>query len=248
MTGLELFPCRGKVPLTPHGFKDATADIGMHRHWERVHPWCNWATPIPAGTFVLDIDVHHDGHLTLAALETEHGALPATRFGLTLHGGQHRWFSVEGEVRQTVGVLGPGLDTRVWPKGYVLVAPSKGYRWADEGPIAPAPLWLVEALRPAPPVDRKPTIITAAKAGYGESALRSEVDRVRRCPAGVGQRNITLYVAARSLGELVGAGLLDQYRAAQALLEATSLPDSEARSTILSGLNKGASEPRQVAS
>ncbi len=173
---------------------------------------------------------------------------PSTRTGLTLHGGEHRWFAADGEIRQTVGVLGQGLDTRVHPRGYVLVAPSQGYRWKNTGSIAPAPTWLVDALRPEPAVDRKPTVITSAKPGDGESALRAECDRVRQIPIGVGRRNIGLYIAARSLGELVGAGLLDQYRAAQALLDATSLPEREACSTIRSGLARGMAEPRQMAS
>ena len=70
---------------------------------------------------------------------------------------------------------------------------------------------------------------------------------MRVAPAG--HRNHTLYVAAARLGELVGAGVLADYEAAQWLREAaltSGLPDREARRTILSGLNRGMSHPREV--
>jgi hypothetical protein len=57
-----VFPCRGKVPLTDHGFKDATTDRGIIHKW-----WARWsranvaiATGEP-GPDVLDVDRREDG-------------------------------------------------------------------------------------------------------------------------------------------------------------------------------------------
>ena len=58
----------------------------------------------------------------------------------------------------------------------------------------------------------------------------------------------TLNTSAFRMGTLVGAGDLDAAMAAQGLLCAAvevGLPEAEARTTILSGLNAGAAYPRQ---
>lgn len=84
---------------------------------------------------------------------------------------------------------------------------------------------------------------------YVWSAVQGEHDNV--AAAGEGSRNQTLYKAAVKLGSLVGAGMLDEPDAREALLAGAQaatdpLPEWEARRTIDSGLQYGIAHPRQL--
>lgn len=80
---------------------------------------------------------------------------------------------------------------------------------------------------------------------YAAAALSNEVRNVQCAPPGT--RNDTLNVAAFSLGQLVGNGLLDQSLVEFQLLEAalqTGLSQREIIATIRSGLRAGIAHPR----
>lgn len=84
---------------------------------------------------------------------------------------------------------------------------------------------------------------------YVWSAVQGEHDNV--AAAGEGSRNDTLHKSAIKLGSLVGAGMLDELDAREALLAGAAaatdpLPGWEARRTIDSGLRYGIAHPRQV--
>ncbi len=109
-----------------------------------------------SGLLVLDID-GEAGADALHDLEREHGELPATVEALTGGGGRHVYFRHPGEpIGNTAGKLGAGIDTR-GDGGYVVGPPSphpsgRRYQWSVDGhpddvEIAPAPDWLLEALR-----------------------------------------------------------------------------------------------------
>lgn len=245
------FPCRpfDKKPYTNHGFHSASDDPSLLDYWAWKYLGCLWGTTPPEGAFVVDEDPRHGGDVTLGELVARYGTFPETRTTRTRGGGCHYWLSADCEIRQDAGrLLGTGLDVRVHKKGYVIVPDSPGYTWLNDGPIAPAPTWLVEKL--AVPVEkpRAPVVTSQPKKGYGAAALRKECENVANIPVGLGQRNHGLYLAAVRMGTLVGAGVIDVYTAAQALLNATSLPAAEAKGTILSGLTWGAGHPRQVRS
>lgn len=256
---LALFLCNSdKTPATKNGFKDASAEPSavcrILRQVNRAPDRWLAGAKVPDGVVVVDVDPRHGGDESLAVLVQTYGSLPTTRTARTRSGGRHIWFACAGPLQQDQRgrLLGAGLDTRVAGKGYVIVPPSAGYRWLVEGAPAPAPAWLIKKLRPAPEaVHRVPIELptgTHRRARYVDAALRAEFERVRTCPVGVGQRNVTLHRSACRLGQLVGAGLLEDWRAAQTLLAATSLPGREARSTIISGLNWGIANPRRVPS
>src|SRR5271157_2474834 len=78
--GLPVFPVLGKLPLTEHGFKDATTDPAQIRASWSQYPDANVAIPTgPAsGLWVLDIDPRHGGDKSLTALTEKYGPLPAT--------------------------------------------------------------------------------------------------------------------------------------------------------------------------
>ncbi len=150
---MPVFPCDpgGKRPLTPSGFWDATTDDHRVRAWWGRWPAANVGVPTGrrSGLLVLDVDQRGGGPQSLAALEREHGPLPKTATGRTGGGGVHLFFRYPSgrEVRNSAGVLGPGLDVR-GEGGYVVVPPSRtrgAYGWADRSPLADAS-WLLERL------------------------------------------------------------------------------------------------------
>ena len=145
--------------------------------------------------------------------------------------------------------------------GYALLPGSIGangarYRFRpgcslDDVEIAPAPEWLVALASKPEPTSR--SVVTTQRAErprdvpsrYGAAALQSESAKVRSLPEG--RRNDGLNRAAFRMGQLAGAGALNE-SAARAQLQtaalATGLPDSEVDSTIESGISAGQRHPR----
>ncbi|MGH2875685.1 MAG: hypothetical protein ACRDRL_22575, partial [Sciscionella sp.] len=83
---------------------------------------------------------------------------------------------------------------------------------------------------------------------YAEAALRGELDTV--LAARPGNRNHTLNASAYALGRLIGAGLLPEQLAEDALLhagQAIGLGEHECAATVRSGLSAGAHHPRAAA-
>jgi putative DNA primase/helicase len=151
-----VFPCvpGDKQPLTPHGFQDATTDERTLHAWWAKWPDANVAIRTGAASRLLVMDVDGEqGESSLTELEATYDKLPATPVCETPRG-QHYYFAHPGgEVRNTAGKLGNGLDTR-GDGGYVVAPPSthsgKEYRWLcdpDTTPLAQVPAWLLALLR-----------------------------------------------------------------------------------------------------
>jgi Bifunctional DNA primase/polymerase, N-terminal/AAA domain/Primase C terminal 1 (PriCT-1) len=149
--GLPVFPCDGKLPRTPHGFKDATTDVARVLSWWRR--WPDAAIAIPTGSVsglvAVDVDLRHGGTQTLEQLRRQYGAWEKGPKALTGSGGQHLFFAYQDGLRNSAGALGPGLDVR-GEGGYVIVAPSvhesgKPYKWLHplNGQLPEAPTWLL---------------------------------------------------------------------------------------------------------
>lgn len=251
-------PCGspGKHPATPHGLKDATTDEAVIRAmWER-HARANVAvaTGAVSGIVVLDVDAGKGGFETLARLEEEHGALPATLTVATGGGGLHLYFRHPGvPVRNSVRKLGPGLDIR-GDGGYVIAPPSNHrsggtYTWKDEREPAEMPAWLLARVGSAQPERaassrREPGPAASASCvgatPYGLTALAMETLRVRTAP--VGSRNDLLNRAAFALGQLVAGGEIDGIFAKRELMAAAlaaGLSREETARTARSGFGKG---------
>jgi len=244
----------GKHPHTRHGLHQATTDADTIRRW-----WSQWpdanigvrtgAAPAGAGVVVIDIDPAHGGDESLTALQLQHGQLPLTLQAATGGGGRHLWFAHPGmPVPNSAGRVGAGIDVRS-DGGYVLVSPSRHasggrYRWI-EAPIAAMPTWLLElCLPPQPPVTRRPELPANVDA-WSRAALDAENASVRASIEGV--RNHTLNRAAFALGQLVGAGHLDEADVVEALTAsaiAAGLSAGEVAPTIASGLRAGIATPR----
>jgi len=119
--GYSIFPCRNKLPLTQHGFKDASNDAKVIADW-----WARWpeaqiavATGKVSGLFVLDVD-GPEGEALVLQLN-----LPETRTIETRPGRKQLWFQQPEGVttKSDAGVLAPQLDRR-GDGGYVIAPPS----------------------------------------------------------------------------------------------------------------------------
>lgn len=162
--GLPVFPLAGKRPVTSRGLHDATTDRDtITRWWTRGWPGANIGLRTGSGLLVVDVD-GDAGEDSLYELEQELGTLPKTVSAQT-GGGWHYWFRTATPMRNTAGMLGPGLDTR-GDGGYIVVPPSvhpatgASYCWDNEPgsvPVARAPAWLLELLRAHNPPRHKRT-------------------------------------------------------------------------------------------
>ena len=244
--GWATFPCKpqAKQPATPHGCKDATTDVDrIARYWQRV-PAANVAiaTGPASGIWVLDVDAP-DGFKSLRALEAKHAPLPRTLTQVTGGGGlQLFWRWPGGDIRNSAGKLGAGLDTR-GTGGYVIVPPSihpsgEEYVWLDDDLdcVADAPGWLIDLL--VSPTQRMESAKPTAQ--RSEGGFRRGIGGVLAHLAAQrpGNRNCATYWAAHRLRE---AGVTLEH--AQALLVplavALGLPSREAERTIASAYRGG---------
>lgn len=162
--GWAVFPCKNKIPLTPHGYKDASKDTNAVRQMFTQHQDANIAiaTGKVSGVFVLDVDVKNGskGEDSLSELEKEYGELPHTVEALTWSGGRHIFFRYPEQGIGCKAGIKPGIDIR-GDGGYIIVAPSviegREYAWEvshhpDETMIVEAPDWLLELLKENTPV------------------------------------------------------------------------------------------------
>lgn len=214
--GWPVFPCKpgSKEPATSHGFKDATTDPDVIRHWWRRTPAANVAiaTGAPA-VDVLDVDVKPDGsgyaafnRLKRAGLLT--GALALVR---TPSGGLHTYFVGTG---QRCGALKRHFLDFKATGGYVLAPPStvdgRAYELLDRRDASGVLDWasVARLLDPPRPAAPRPT---RRRRKTGVEALAAWVAGQPE-----GNRNNALFWAAcraveeghgASLGELVAAAV-----------------------------------------
>jgi hypothetical protein len=152
--GYAVFPLQpnSKLPLTEHGFKDASRDPEQIRQWWTKWPEANIgiATGRISGIVVLDVDRKHgvDGVVSAAELD-----LPPTLVIRTPSGGYHLIYKSPASaiVPRRIGVM-EGLDV-LGESGYVVAAGScvngVPYQIVRNRPIAECPEVLIKlALRP----------------------------------------------------------------------------------------------------
>ena len=149
---MPVFPCEpgAKRPLTRNGHWDATTDPRVIERWWKRWPSANVGIPTgeKSGVVVLDVDVD-GGPESLSRLERVGVPVPKTARARTGGGGIHLFFRYPRgtEIRNSTGLLGPGLDVR-GEGGYVVVPPSRtqsSYQWVDSSALAEAS-WLIERL------------------------------------------------------------------------------------------------------
>ena len=158
--GWPIFPLkpRTKVPLTEHGFKDATTDLAQVRRWWDKYPNANIAVQTGVLFDVIDVD-GHNGFRTLAPYIEKHGPLHAgcitttpgkVKNGVHVGTGAHYYVAVTKLPYQD---FGGNLEMKA-AGGYIVVPPSihpdgtGTYQWAHVQEIGsefpPAPPWVFE--------------------------------------------------------------------------------------------------------
>jgi hypothetical protein len=247
--GWPVFPLRprGKTPLTPKGYKDATDDTAQVLGWWSRHPNANIGIPTGLAFDVLDIDGDEGLNEASRLFGGDDIELPCGPAVLTSTGGLHLYFRPTGVGNRAR--FRPGLDWR-GAGGYVVGPPSIGangerYRWwplvdCVDSPLEPAPGWLVDLLKrelrtPSAPPPPNPG---GRVSEYAFTALEDESRAVVAAP--VGERNDRLNRAAFALGRLVAEGMLDRTIVERVLMAAATeagLSATEAVRTIRSGLD-----------
>lgn len=231
----------------------ATTDPDLIRAaWARA-PYNVGIATGPSRLVVIDLDVPKDkgssdapcGAATFQALCERAGhAVPATYRTRTASGGQHLYFTAPPglHLTNTARTIGKLVDTRAWG-GYVVAAGSTTPTGTYEALCGPEPVvlpvWLQTILQPAPKPSQAPAVAIPGRSGrYADVALANEARAV--AAARVGEREGTLFRAARALGRLVAWGDLPRQVVEQALQEAgeaAGLTAAECRSTLRSALN-----------
>lgn len=228
-SGWEVLPLRGKLPASPHGVLDATANEEQIARW--WYPGRNWnvGARVPEHLIVLDVDPQNGGDF----LELEHAAGTSLPTTLTVvsgrgTGGEHRYFQrPPGDLSSTR--LPAGIDLKTH-RGYCVMPPSlhpstgRPYTWLVN-PLSALPepisaLLRVRQHREHQRPDRAPNEPRArALARFVET--RTE-----------GQRNAGLFWAAcRAAEDHLPESAYDLLRAAAA---ACGLDPREAERTIAS--------------
>lgn len=119
--GLEVFPLKGKAPLTRHGHKDATTNQAQIESWWTRWQHANIGARPAANVIVFDIDPRNGGNSTWRRIN-KGKYLPATLVTRTGSGGLHIWFRLpySAPVNKTAG---DGIDLKNH-RGYLVMPGS----------------------------------------------------------------------------------------------------------------------------
>ena len=276
--GWHVFPITpgAKKPPVIHRWETrASTDLDQINYWWQRIPYSIGIATGPSGLVVVDLDTPKSGETVpdrwaalgigsgagvLRALARQHDTTVTPTFAVTTpSGGWHLYYTAPpgAPLRNTQAVTGWKIDTRAHG-GYIVapgcpVAPG-GYELIDDRDPAELPSWLHQALTPRPPTATSAPAVAAAAnhSGYVCAAVRGEAQRVRTAPPA--QHNAVLCRAAYALGQLIGAGLLDQDTARTELTAAAGvLTDADCDCTprevarvIAAGLAAGARNPRRT--
>lgn len=126
--GCRVFPleANGKKPAIKNWLKEATLDPAQIYIWFRSTTPRNIGIATGEGLLVIDIDVKGgvDGYETTARMEAKNGEqIPPTFIVATPSGGCHLYFNCPTDKANSIGKLGPGIDSR-GHHGYVVAAGS----------------------------------------------------------------------------------------------------------------------------
>jgi hypothetical protein len=157
-TGWPVFPCvpGSKVPMTKHGYLNASTSHARIEQWWRPAPDANVAVATGApGPDVLDVDVHSEGTGYEAFNELKRAGLVPDPKAIvrTPSGGMHAYFT--GTSQRNGHLPGQHIDFRGLG-GYVVAPPStvdgRPYAVVSHQPVAATFDWAAarEHLAPAP--------------------------------------------------------------------------------------------------
>lgn len=270
--GWALFPVlpSRKQPAIAAWESRATTNPEIIVDYLTTHPTHNAGIACgPSRLYVIDCDTPkpdaadqtRDGFDVLTALAAGRGGLPDTWTVTTPSGGRHLYFRAPtARLGNTAKALGPMLDSR-GHGGQVLAPgsrlPDGVYELADDTDPPPLPGWSVWHLSVRSPAavsgpSERPTTAPRDHGAYVSAIKRDELQRVRKAQGG--GHNAAVFTAARALGQLVGAGVLDEGQAAAELTRAAGhiidgpcdCTAADIAATIASGLRYGARRPRRL--
>lgn len=174
----------GKHPAVPNGTKDASTDPLTIKDWfgaeTRNIGICAGAV---SNLVILDVDPAHGGEKALSDLP----AAPQTLECLTGGNGRHLYFlHPGGDVRNSAGIVGKGLDVR-GHHGYVVAPPSNHitggtYRWKLDPrgvQVAACPAWVLEGKKSGSGA----VVSEEIAEGERDNALTALAGRMRRAGA-----------------------------------------------------------------
>ena len=244
---------QGCACLMCHGFYAATLDVARVEEMVRLHPRGLLAVRTGAVSATVVIDVDARGLPAMRQMIAD-GLLPRTLAQRT-GSGYHLVYVHPGvRIASGPGKGGLGIDVKS-DDAYIVAAPSvhpgtgRPYWWlgslTDE--LTPLPQYWVERLRePDRPVALARVPVEAVRGTrYAIGALRRQL--VELLDAEEGTRNDMLNKSAFAIGQLVGAGVLDEQDMVAVLEDAgqrVGLNPGEVRRSVASGLRAGARCPR----
>lgn len=234
-----------------HGFYAATLDLERFERMMRVRP--ESALGVRTGRVsdlaVIDVDVKdgRPGKESIVPWMKRYPYLNGTRWSITASGGWHLWlrYPAEGEVRNSAGRVGAGVDVR-GEGGYVVAPPTvtddgRSYTWGRDG-------WDREPARMSADMLTALTLRQEMRPDRDRSGDWGEDDHPRLSQlagtvraAEPGQRNQILFWAACRAGEGVAHLGWDPVDTADALGEAgarAGLTASEVRRAIHNGFEQ----------
>ena len=191
-TGANQCGSRAKHPRINNWVETASTDPDTIKGWWETPGWedsnIGVLTGKASGLLCVDIDSKSNGIDTWNDLIDLNSPVD-TLVSLTGGGGYHYIFECNGEeMGNTVGKIGPGIDTR-GEAGFIVVSPSVHesgnlYQWDNSiNDLAPMPKWLKDLWGPDNN-DLTPVQQSANEKGWAEELLRTGV--------GEGNRNATI--------------------------------------------------------
>lgn len=222
-------PVHENCPEGMCGHKHASVDPDTIKGMWAAYPdaWIGiWLAP--SGLMVVDVDPRNGGWLPRG--------LPATWWATTGGGGTHHYFKVADGV-ELPGQAAEGVDLK--HNGYVIMAPSPGYRWQLGAAMAK---WPGKTFKAAPAYEGPryeytgPGEATDAAIGY----LRPYGQRFQAAIEFGAGRNNALFLLARVVGQLVAGGEVREAGTLEWLEQVgRDAGVSGARSTARSGFRTG---------
>lgn len=144
--GIPVFPCRpDKRPYTPHGLKDASANIDQIGEWIDQYPDALLAVPTGRASKLLAVDIDPDGE----SWYSDHAEqLACGRVHKTRRGHHLLYRMPNSDIRNSAGKIAPGVDVRA-EGGYIIWWPAHGLETVgDLEDLTEPPRWLLDVLSP----------------------------------------------------------------------------------------------------
>ncbi len=160
--GWPVLPLAGKVPLTGHGWRDASLDPEQVRRWALAFPSMGVGV-VTYGSIVVDVD-GADGLASLRRLAAVYGPLPDGPTAKTPKGWHRvlRWPDGAPAPRRRIGLV-PHVDIISPTSGYIAAPPANRRRWVRTSEPHAAASWLVNMIV-ASPAATAPAPVAAAPA------------------------------------------------------------------------------------